>query len=102
MGSFVVGLSNATKDILSPFVESALWTEALQDVLPTVVMGRGGLDRDGRRIWNPEDSNGNILYAQIKHLVEAVAPLNFSQLDRLVRSSLPEGSEIKYDKYLYF
>jgi hypothetical protein len=99
MGSFVVGLSNATKDILSPFVESALWTEALQDVLPTVVMGRGGLDRDGRRIWNPEDSNGNILYAQIKHLVEAVAPLNFSQLDRLVRSSLPEGSEIKYDKY---
>jgi hypothetical protein len=50
MGSFIVGLANATKDILSPFVESALWTEALQDVLPTTLLGRGGLDADGRRV----------------------------------------------------
>jgi hypothetical protein len=99
MGSFIVGLANATKDILSPFVESALWTEALQDVLPTTLLGRGGLDADGRRVWNPEDSKGNILSAQIKHLLTALAPFNASQLDRLFRSSFPAGSEIKFDKY---
>ena len=99
MGYFIKGLAEATKDIAAPFVESALWTEALQDIAPTMLLGRGGLDAGGRRIWNPNDSEGNILSAKIKHLLEAVAPFNASQVNRLIRSSFPEGNEIRFDKY---
>ena len=52
MGDFVKGLAEGTKEIASPFITSSLWVEALQDVLPTSILGRGGLDASGRRIYN--------------------------------------------------
>tara|TARA_R110002050_G_scaffold202367_3_gene337555 strand:+ start:583 stop:5085 length:4503 start_codon:yes stop_codon:yes gene_type:complete len=99
MDDFIMGLAGATADIGSPFITSSLWTEALQDVMPSLLLGRGGVDVNGRRIWNSNDSIGNIAWAQIKHLSEAVAPLNWQQLRRLGLSTKSKDSEDRFDKY---
>jgi hypothetical protein len=99
MGNFIQGVAEATKNIGAPFVESSLWTAALMDVLPTTIMGRGGLDESGRRLFNPNDNEGNKMMAKIMHLIKAVAPFNASQMNRLFKSAMPEGSAISYDKY---
>jgi hypothetical protein len=84
---FVLGLIESTKELSSPFISESIWTEALQDVFV-----RGGLDSEGRRIWNPRDSLGDKMYKSIGHLVEAQAPLNWKQLQRLGLSILPTDS----------
>ena len=99
MKDFISGMANATKEIASPFIESSLWVGALQDVLPTAILGRGGLDAEGRRIWNPNDKPGNKIMAQVGHLTEALAPLNANQLNRLFRSALPDDITLSMDKY---
>ena len=99
MKDFISGMANATKEIASPFIESSLWVGALQDVLPTAILGRGGLDAEGRRIWNPNDKPGNKIMAQVGHLTEALAPFNANQLNRLFRSALPDDSTLSMDKY---
>ena len=33
------------------------------------------------------------------HLIDAVAPFNASQMNRLFKSAMPEGSALSYDKY---
>ena len=99
MADFVKGLAEGTKEIASPFITSSLWVEALQDVLPTAILGRGGLDAQGRRIYNEADSAGNKLMARMMHLIDAVAPFNASQMNRLFKASMPEGSALSYGKY---
>jgi hypothetical protein len=99
MKDFISGMANATKEIASPFIETSLWVGALLDVLPTGILGRGGLDAEGRRIWNPNDKPGNKIMAQVGHLTEALAPLNANQLNRLFRSALPDDSTLSIDKY---
>jgi hypothetical protein len=99
MGDFVKGLAEGTKEIASPFITSSLWVEALQDVLPTSILGRGGLDASGRRIYNESDAPGNKIMARTMHLIDAVAPFNASQMNRLFKSAMPEGSALSYDKY---
>jgi hypothetical protein len=99
MKDFIAGMSEATKELASPFIESSLWVSALQDVLPTQILGRGGLDSEGRRIWNPNDAPGNKIYAILGNLVEALAPLNANQLNRLFKSALPQDSMLSLDKY---
>jgi len=99
MGDFIKGLAEGTKEIAEPFITSSLWVEALQDVLPTAILGRGGIDADGRKIYNEADSEGNKLMARMMHLIDAVAPFNASQMNRLFKSAMPEGSALSYDKY---
>jgi hypothetical protein len=99
MKDFITGMSESTKEIASPFVESSLWVSALQDVLPTQILGRGGVDAEGRRIWNPNDAPGNKISAIVGNLVEALAPLNANQLNRLFRSALPDDMMLSRDKY---
>jgi hypothetical protein len=92
----VLGLIESTKELLSPFVSESIWTEALQDVAP--ILGRDGTDSEGRRIWNPQDSIGDKLYKAVAHLVEAQAPLNWKQLERLGISMLPVDSKGSFDE----
>jgi hypothetical protein len=96
MDDFVLGLIDSTKELLSPFVSESIWTEALQDVAP--VLGRDGKDVEGRPIWNPQDSIGDKMYKAVAHLVEAQAPLNWKQLQRLGISMLPVDSKGSFDE----
>ena len=92
----VLGLIESTKELLSPFVSESIWTEALQDVAP--ILGRDGTDSEGRRIWNPQDSIGDKLYKAVAHLVEAQAPLNWKQLERLGIAMMPIDSKGSFDE----
>ena len=96
MDDFVLGLIESSKELLNPFVSESIWTEALQDVAP--ILGRDGTDSTGRRIWNPQDTVGNKMYKALAHLVEAQAPLNWKQLERLGISMVPEDSKFASDE----
>ena len=96
MDDFVLGLIESSKELLNPFVTESIWTEALQDVAP--ILGRDGTDSQGRRIWNVEDSRGNKLMKALGHLVEAQAPLNYKQLERLGLSMFPVDSKGRFSK----
>ena len=87
MDDFIIGLIDSTKELGSPFISESIWTEALQDVSP--ILGRGGIDSEGRRIWNPEDDKGTKMYKALGHLIESQAPLNYKQLQRLGLSIVP-------------
>jgi len=93
---FILGLIESTKELGSPFISESIWTEALQDVSP--ILGRGGVDSQGRPIWNPEDSLGDKMYKAIGHLVEAQAPLNWKQMERLGLSMFPVDSKGRFDQ----
>jgi len=93
---FVLGLIESTKELGSPFISESIWTAALQDVSP--VLGRGGVDSQGRRIWNPQDKLGNKMFKALGHLVESQAPLNWKQLNRLGMSMLPADSDLRISK----
>jgi hypothetical protein len=92
----VLGLIESTKELFAPFVSESIWTEALQDVAP--ILGRDGTDSEGRRIWNPQDSIGDKLYKAVAHLVEAQAPLNWKQLQRLGVSMMPVDAKGSFDE----
>ena len=96
MDDFILGLIESTKELGAPFISESIWTEALQDVAP--ILGRNGTDSTGRRIWNPQDSRGDKLYKALSHLIEAQAPLNWKQLERLGLSMFPSDSEGRFSE----
>ncbi len=96
MDDFILGLIESTKELGAPFISESIWTEALQDVAP--ILGRNGTDSEGRRIWNPQDSRGDKLYKALGHLIEAQAPLNWKQLERLGLSMFPADSEGRFSE----
>tara|TARA_R110002073_G_scaffold303484_1_gene471814 strand:- start:50 stop:4417 length:4368 start_codon:yes stop_codon:yes gene_type:complete len=94
---FVLGLIESTKEIGSPFISESIWTEALQDVSP--ILGRGGRDIEGRKIWNDKDSLGDKMFKGIYHLAESQAPLNWNQLKRLGLSSVAKIAPKSISKF---
>ena len=96
MDDFMKGLITASSELGKPFVEEAIWTEAITDLFV-----RGGRTREGNQVFNPEDTEGNKIMAGIKHLVETQAPFSYPQFKRLDLASEPIDiiEKGKYDKY---
>jgi len=96
MDDFMKGIITASSELGKPFVEEAIWTEAITDLFI-----RGGRTREGNQVFNPEDTPGNKLKAAIGHLVEAQAPLSYQQFKRLDLAIEPIDiiQKGKYDKY---
>ena len=63
--SFDDGAIRATSKFLSPFVEESIAFGFMADVFL-----RGGETREGRRLWNPEDSFGNKLAAELGEMAQ--------------------------------
>jgi hypothetical protein len=96
MDDFLKGLITASSELGKPFVEEAIWTEAITDLFI-----RGGRTREGNQVFNPEDTDGNKIRAAIGHLVETQAPLSYKQFQRLDLAIEPIDvlQKGKYDKY---
>jgi len=90
---FILGILESTKELGSPFISESIWTEGLADIFV-----RGGLTREGSRLWNPQDSAGDKIYNSIGHLVETQAPLNWKQLTRLGLSIRPVDDKGRFDE----
>jgi len=96
MDDFLKGTIEATKELGSPFISEAIWTSALADLFV-----RGGVTKEGTKVWNEEDTAGNKIKAGIGHLVEAQAPFSYEQFKRLDLAIEPVDvlQKGKFDKY---
>jgi hypothetical protein len=96
MNDFFRGLIESTKELGQPFVTEAIWSEAIADIFI-----RGGRDREGNQIFNPEDTDGNKIIAAITHLAKTQAPFSYDQLKRLDLAIEPVDviQKGKFDKY---
>ena len=94
MDDFMLGLAESTKELALPFIGESIWTEALSDLVM-----RQGRSRDGKPVWNEEDTFGRKMYNAMGHLVEAQMPLNWKQMKRIGLSMHPIDSKGRFDEY---
>ena len=78
MDDFMIGLFEATKEIGSPFISEAIWSEAAADLVI-----RRGRTQEGSEVWNEKDTDGDKVQKMVKHLVKAAAPFSYEQMKRL-------------------
>ena len=83
MDDFLVGLTQATKELGEPFVSESIFTEAALDVLPKGVLGRGGISTSGSRVFNPADTYGDKAKKIFLHVFKSQVPFSFDQFKRL-------------------
>ena len=77
--ALATGMAIAAGKELEPFIGESIWLQAVLDVF-----ARNGLDKDGYRIYNSEDSIGNIVKDVAAHVGMNLAPLSLPQFKRLV------------------
>ena len=78
--SFVDGVNEATAEIVNPFVSESIWTEAMADL--TV---RGGVTKDGRRLYTDQTPAGDKAAIRMMHVINALAP-SYKQFVRLYQA----------------
>ena len=78
--SFVDGVNEATAEIVNPFVSESIWTEAMADL--TV---RGGVTKDGRRLYTDQTPAGDKTSIRMLHAINALAP-SYKQFLRLYQA----------------
>ena len=90
MDDFIMGLIESTKELGSPFISESIWTEALMDVSP--LLGRGGVTREGFRVWREKDPIGTKISKGVMHLGQSQLPLNWKQVERIGLAMQPKDS----------
>ena len=75
------GMGRATARIMEPFIAEAIWTGAWLDIF-----ARGGEDRNGTRVWNPEDDPGDKVVKTMQHLAENFSVGSALQIKRIIAS----------------
>ena len=78
MDDFMLGLFDATKELASPFIDEAIWTQAAADIIV-----RRGRTVDGVQVWNEKDEPGDKVQKMVAHLVKALAPFSYPQFKRM-------------------
>ena len=81
LASFVNGVNEAGGEIMNPFISESIWTEAAGDL--TV---RGGVTKDGRRLYTDQTSAGDKAAIRFLHLGNALAP-SYKQFVRLAQAA---------------
>ena len=72
------GIFEATKELGTPFISEAIWTQAATDIIV-----RGGRTKEGRRLYTDATSTGDKARIILGHIVASQAPLNIKQFQRL-------------------
>jgi hypothetical protein len=79
--------------VLDPFIGEAIWTGVVLDIF-----ARGGVTKDGKRIYNERDPLGDKISKSFAHAAYELAPFSAAQLIRLYKASIGEtqkGTEYK-------
>jgi hypothetical protein len=77
LSGFVDGVSEATGELMNPFISESIWTEATADLIV-----RGGRTKEGRQLYTDQTPAGNKAAIRFLHLGEALAP-SYKQFLRL-------------------
>jgi len=90
------GIINATSRLVRPFVDESIYLNMVNNLLV-----RGGLTKEGYRLWNPNDSTPNKILAAAKYAFNEVAPLSKKQFGRLIDAYFdqpgPRGEKYELD-----
>jgi hypothetical protein len=90
------GIINATSRLVRPFVDESIYLNMMNNLLV-----RGGLTKEGYRLWNPNDSTPNKILAAAKYAFNEVAPLSKKQFGRLIDAYFdqpgPRGEKYELD-----
>ena len=94
----MLGVWDATKELGSPFISEAIWTEAASDIIM-----RRGRTREGTQVYNELDTPGDKNVKIMKHLVKSQMPFSWEQLKRLDVAIKPvdiiQDMPGEFDKY---
>ena len=88
------GMAEAAGQLAAPFIDEAIYTEAVVDLLP--ILGRGGKTREGRQIYTEaqaENEPGTVIKNIIEHLGKSLLPFSYPQLTRLYQAAADKPSE---------
>jgi hypothetical protein len=77
LSGFVDGVTEASAEIMNPFISESIWTEATADIVV-----RGGRTKEGRLLYTDQTSAGNKAAIRFLHLGQALAP-SYRQFQRL-------------------
>jgi len=77
LSGFVDGVSEASAEIMNPFISESIWTEATADLIV-----RGGRTKEGRQLYTDQTPAGNKAAIRFLHLGNALAP-SYKQFLRL-------------------
>ena len=78
---FVNGITEASAEIMNPFIAESIWTEATADLIV-----RGGRTADGRQLYTEQTSAGDKAAIRFLHLGNALVP-SYKQYIRLVQAA---------------
>ena len=77
LSGFVDGVTEASAEIMNPFISESIWTEATADIIV-----RGGRTKEGRQLYTDQTPTGNKAAIRFLHLGQALAP-SYKQFQRL-------------------
>ena len=96
LNGFLNGISEASGEIMNPFISESIWTEAATDL--TV---RGGRTAEGKELYTDETAIGDKMAIQFLHLGTALAP-SYRQYQRLIQAATETptatGKELELDR----
>jgi hypothetical protein len=93
------GMGYATAKIMEPFIGESMWVGGWLDIF-----ARGGEDREGRRVWNPEDDPGDKVVKTMQHLSELYSFGSALQVKRVIAAlsgQTIDGVEYELSDELY-
>jgi len=90
--AMTMGLLKGLGRLIEPFVSESIYVGAIADIYI-----RGGQTKQGSRIWNERDSDGDKIWKSIKHVTRVYAPGSNVQMERLYKSI--RGKTIKGTEY---
>jgi len=88
MNGFLKGVIEAAGELADPFVSESIFTEAALDII-----ARGGVTREGKKLYTEQTPDGDKAKIIIEHLSEALMPFSKNQVVRLYRSALDKADE---------
>jgi len=88
----VKGMVAGFARLVEPFVSESIWIGGVLDIY-----ARGGKTKQGQRIWNDRDADGDKVWKTFKHLARLYSPGSNIQMERLYKAIT--GKTIKGTQY---
>jgi hypothetical protein len=88
----VKGMVAGFARLVEPFVSESIWIGGVLDIY-----ARGGKTKQGQRIWNDRDADGDKVWKTFKHLARLYSPGSNIQMERLYKAII--GKTIKGTQY---
>jgi len=88
MKQIALGMFDATKETVSPFISESIWFEGASDIFL-----RGGRTREGRRLWTEATPWGEKVSITAGHLVKTQMPGSIAAFNRMGLAAREEVDE---------